>query len=135
MPWVELHAHSDLSFLVGASSPEDLVEQAARLGLGALAITDHDGLYAAIRLRQAAAEAGVGTVFGSELTLSLPGTKLGAGPGGHLVVLARSPAGYRSLSQVIAAAHLAGAKGQPVYDWDLLAAAHEGQWLVLPPHS
>lgn len=131
MPWVELHAHSDLSFLVGASSPEDLVEQAARLGLGALAITDHDGLYAAIRLRQAAAEAGVGTVFGSELTLSLPGTKLGSGPGGHLVVLARSPAGYRSLSQVIAAAHLAGAKGQPVYDWDLLAAAHEGQWLVL----
>src|SRR5437660_12867328 len=41
-PWAELHCHSSYSFLDGASSPEDLVAEAARRGLTALAITDHD---------------------------------------------------------------------------------------------
>lgn len=44
VPYAELHTHSDFSFLDGASDPEALVEEAVRLGLKALAITDHDGL-------------------------------------------------------------------------------------------
>src|SRR3984885_10207317 len=43
--WAELHCHSSYSFLDGASSPEDLVTEAAQQGLQALAITDHDGMY------------------------------------------------------------------------------------------
>src|SRR5690554_1614227 len=54
--YCELHAHSNFSFLDGASHPEELVARAALLGLPALAITDHSGLYAAVRLHQAAAE-------------------------------------------------------------------------------
>ncbi|HYB81432.1 MAG TPA: PHP domain-containing protein, partial [Mycobacterium sp.] len=46
--YAELHAHSAFSFLDGASTPEELVEEAARLGLRALALTDHDGLYGAV---------------------------------------------------------------------------------------
>src|SRR6478735_5939633 len=46
-PYAELHCHSHFSFLDGASSPADLVEEAVRLGLHALAITDHDGFYGA----------------------------------------------------------------------------------------
>src|SRR5262245_26363544 len=38
--YAELHTHSSFSFLDGASSPEELVEQAARLGLSGLALTD-----------------------------------------------------------------------------------------------
>ena len=45
LPYAELHAHSSFSFLDGASSPEELLEEAERLGLHALAITDHDGFY------------------------------------------------------------------------------------------
>jgi len=74
----ELHCHSNFSFGDGASHPEDLVEEAARLGIGALAITDHNGLYAAVRHAQAAREAGIGSVFGAELTLApsgSPGTR------------------------------------------------------------
>ncbi|MCU1423976.1 MAG: error-prone polymerase, partial [Microbacteriaceae bacterium] len=41
VPYAELHAHSNFSFLDGASSPEHLMEEAARLGLTALALTDH----------------------------------------------------------------------------------------------
>ncbi|EWM19791.1 DNA polymerase III subunit alpha [Kutzneria sp. 744] len=45
MPYAELHCHSHFSFLDGASSPAELVAEAHRLGLSALAITDHDGLH------------------------------------------------------------------------------------------
>src|SRR5918992_2554155 len=54
--YCELHAHSNFSFLDGASHPEDLVAQAALLRMPALAITDHAGLYAAVRLWKAARE-------------------------------------------------------------------------------
>jgi error-prone DNA polymerase len=46
--YVELHAHSAYSFLDGASMPEVLVERAAELGMDALALTDHNGVYGAV---------------------------------------------------------------------------------------
>ncbi len=58
-PYAELHAHSSFSFLDGASHPEALVEEAVRLGLEALAITDHDGFYGVVRFAEAAREAGL----------------------------------------------------------------------------
>src|SRR3954451_8034842 len=70
IPYAELHAHSAYSFLDGASTPEELVEEAARLDLRALALTDHNGWYGAVRLAEAAAELDVRTVFGAELSLS-----------------------------------------------------------------
>jgi len=76
--WAELHCHSSYSFLDGASAPAELVAEAARLGLAALAITDHDGMYgvpqfaqAAARLREQAGP-GIGTIFGAELSLGPP---------------------------------------------------------------
>ena len=56
VPYAELHFHSSYSFLDGASEPSELVEEAVRLGLTALAITDHDGFYGAVRFAEAAAE-------------------------------------------------------------------------------
>ncbi|MFD9598380.1 error-prone DNA polymerase [Kitasatospora sp. NPDC059973] len=124
--WAELHVHSAFSFLDGASDPEELVAEAARLGVEVLALTDHDGLYGAVRFAEAAREAGVGTVFGAELTLRRDQEVE------HLLVLARDPAGYRRLSAAIGAAQLAGgAKGRPAYDFAALADAHDGHWAVL----
>ncbi len=54
--YCELHAHSNFSFLDGASHPEELIGRAAMLGVPALAITDHAGLYAAVRAWKAAQE-------------------------------------------------------------------------------
>jgi error-prone DNA polymerase len=143
LTWAELHCHSSYSFLDGASSPGELVAEAARLGLRALAVTDHDGMYGVAQFAQAAAriraESGVdlATVFGAEL--SLDGARNGperAGtpdPGGrHLLVLARDAEGYKRLSAVISAAQLAGGgKGRPVYDLDALGQAHDGHWVIL----
>ncbi|OBF61456.1 error-prone DNA polymerase [Mycobacterium sp. 852002-53434_SCH5985345] len=133
VPYAELHAHSAFSFLDGASTPEELVEEAARLGLRALALTDHDGLYGAVRFAEAAAELELRTVFGAELSLG-PGarTETPDPPGPHLLVLARGPEGYRRLSRQLAAAHLAGGeKGKPRYDLDALTEAAGGHWHIL----
>ena len=133
MPYAELHAHSAFSFLDGASTPEELVEEAARLGLRGVALTDHDGLYGVVRFAEAAGELGMRTVFGAELSLgNTPRTQAPDPPGPHLLVLARGPEGYRRLSRQLAAAHLAGGeKGKPRYDYDCLTEAAGGHWHIL----
>ncbi len=132
-PYAELHAHSAYSFLDGASTPEELVEEAVRLDLRAIALTDHDGLYGVVRFAEAAKELGMRTVFGAELSLgNIPRTQVPDPPGPHLLVLARGPEGYRRLSRQLAAAHLAGGeKGKPRYDYDALTEAAGGHWHVL----
>lgn len=132
--YAELHAHSAFSFLDGASTPEELVEEAARLDLRSLALTDHDGLYGAVRFAEAAAELDMRTVFGAELSLGGAARTERPDPAGpHLLVLARGPEGYRRLSRQLAAAHLAGGeKGKPRYDFDALTeAAAGGHWHIL----
>ncbi|HEX9774112.1 MAG TPA: error-prone DNA polymerase [Actinomycetota bacterium] len=134
VPYAELHCHSNFSFLDGASPPEELAEEAARLGLSAIALTDHDGFYGVVRFVEAARAVGIPTVFGAELTLDLPRPHAGEpDPGGsHLVVLARDPEGYARLSRTIAGAHMRGGeKGRPTLSLDDLADAHRGRWVVL----
>src|SRR5213076_2765679 len=73
VPYAELHCHSNFSFLDGASHPEELAEEAVRLGLEALALTDHDGFYGVVRFNEAARELQLPAVIGAELSLGLPG--------------------------------------------------------------
>src|SRR5438874_3721356 len=132
--YAELHCHTNFSFLDGASQPEELAEEAHRLGLTGLAVTDHDGFYGVVRFSGAARDMGLPTIFGAELSLDLPGPQNGEpDPAGrHLLVLARGPDGYSRLSRVISLAQLAGGeKGRPVYDLDEVANALGGHVLVL----
>ncbi|WP_433713609.1 error-prone DNA polymerase [Nocardia sp. CA-084685] len=148
VPYAELHAHSAYSFLDGASQPEELVEEAVRLGLEAIALTDHDGFYGTVRFFEAAREWGMPTVYGAELSLgtaedvprlghlgapdSAPRTGSPDPAGPHLLVLARGQEGYRRLSSQIAAAQMAaGEKGILRYDLDALTAAADGHWHIL----
>jgi error-prone DNA polymerase len=133
VPYAELHCHSNFSFLDGASHPDELVEQAAWLGLEALALTDHDGFYGVVRFAEAAKAVGLPTIFGAELNLALPAPRQGpADPDGtHLVVLARDPAGYARLARTISMGQRRGEKGRPVYDLADLAGVAGGHWLVL----
>lgn len=143
-PYAELHAHSSFSFLDGASDPEQLVEEAVRLGLQSLALTDHDGMYGVARFAEAADAFGLPTVFGAELNLDIPmpatqtersiAARVGIEdpPGSHLLVLARNPAGYASLCRAISQAQLrGGAKGRPVYELDELTELANDNWLIL----
>jgi error-prone DNA polymerase len=149
--YAELHAHSAFSFLDGACHPEELAAEAARLGLEALALTDHDGLYGVVRFAEAARLVDLPTVFGAELRLPAPAAGTGTGADGvagrpvldlptgvpdpraeHLLVLARGARGYRHLSRAIATGHLeAGEKGRAVYHLERLGQEADGEWLVL----
>ncbi|MGZ4711720.1 MAG: error-prone DNA polymerase [Acidimicrobiia bacterium] len=154
--YAELHCHSNFSFLDGASHPEELVEEAHRLGLAGLAVTDHDGLYGVVRFAEAARPLGLPTVFGAELTLGLDrppkGTERRAGsagarraprgagatsgmaeiPGEHVLILAEGPAGYAALARTISDAQLRGEKGAPRLGLDDLGRAPgaAGNWFV-----
>src|SRR6476646_4293466 len=113
--YAELHCHSNFSFLDGASHPEELAEEAARLGMAGLAITDHDGFYGVVRFAEAARAVDLPTVFGAELTLGAHKVPNGIPDplGEHLIVLAQGPAGYARLDKAISEAQLAGEKGAP----------------------
>src|SRR5579859_6496036 len=127
--YAELHCHSNFSFLDGASHPEELAEEAARVGLSALALTDHDGMYGVVRFAEAAAAVGLPTVFGTELSLGLSRPQNGvADPEGtHLVVLARDAIGYARLCRAVSTAHMVGReKGKPLIDLETLAAIGAG---------
>jgi error-prone DNA polymerase len=132
--YAELHCHSDFSFLDGASEPEELVVEAVRCGLDALALTDHHGLYGVVRFANAARRLELPTVFGAEVTLGPPKPRTGvADPEGeHVVLLAKNPEGYARLSRLLAHAHLqGGVKGLPHLEWSDLAVNHGDAWWVL----
>jgi error-prone DNA polymerase len=98
-PYVELHCHSNFSFLAGASHPAELADRAAELEMPALAITDSGGVYGAVRFIQACRRVGVRPLIGACLEVD----------GRELVFLARTLRGYSNLSRLISMAH----RGQP----------------------
>jgi len=110
--WVELHTHSNYSFLDGASEVDDLADAAVEQGLDALALTDTNGLYGAVRFANAAKDRGLRPIFGAELQLL---------DLGHLVLIARDRQGWTSLCRTISAAQLAGEKTKPKATFALIA--------------
>ncbi len=135
VPYAELHAHSNFSFLDGASSPEELLEEASTLGLSALALTDHDGFYGSVRLAEAAEQHAVRTVFGAELSLGLGAPQNGVPDpqGSHLLLLARGTEGYHAMSGLITEAQLAAGaeKGRPEYDERMVVERLAGRVVAL----
>ncbi|HYK98952.1 MAG TPA: DNA polymerase III subunit alpha [Candidatus Acidoferrales bacterium] len=119
--WVELHCHSNSSFLDGASSVDDLVAAAKERGLSTLALTDTNGLYGAVRFWNAASEAGIRPIFGAELHLL---------DFGHLVLLAKDETGWRSLCRIVSKAQLAGEKTKPRATLDLLREDPDGLFVL-----
>ena len=117
MNYVELHAHSNFSFLDGASHPETLLQRAAELGLPALALTDHDNVSGAVRFSQAAKEYGVRPIFGAEITLH---------DGHHLLLLVKNAVGWANLCTLITLAQHAAPKGEAKLPADALDGHTEG---------
>ncbi|GAW93881.1 DNA polymerase III subunit alpha [Calderihabitans maritimus] len=111
MAFIHLHTHSYFSFLDGASSPQELVERAADLGMKALALTDHNNLCGAVEFHRQATRAGIKPLQGVEVNLE---------GGWHLVLLAQNPSGYSNLCRILTSAHLGNPRGKPEVAFDLL---------------
>jgi len=115
--YAELHCRSNFTFLQGASHPEELVERAAELGFEALALTDRDGVYGAVRFAKAAKPTQLGAIVGVELTLDVPElrpkrrrdlTPEESARQPRIVLLAEDERGYANLASAISAAQLRG---------------------------
>ena len=116
--YIELHCHSAFSFLDGASLPEQLALTATQLGLPALALTDHNGLYGSMAFAQEAKSLGLQAITGAELTLL---------DGSHVTLLAETPEGYANLCRLITEAHLGRTdRRDPRLDFATLESRHAG---------
>ncbi|MGH9335219.1 MAG: PHP domain-containing protein, partial [Vicinamibacteria bacterium] len=115
--YVPLWCKSNGSFLEGASHPEELVEEAHRLGLSSLAITDRDGVYGIVRAHQKAQELGVHLIIGSQITIE---------DGATLVLLASDHEGYRNLCRLATRGRLRCEKGSSRVSWNEVAEHEEG---------
>jgi error-prone DNA polymerase len=117
--YAELHCRSNFSFLTGASHPEELAARGAELGLAAMALTDRDGVYGAVRFAKAAKPTTLGAITGVELTLDAPElrpkrrrdlTPEESARQPRIVLLAEDARGYANLANAISAAQLRGKK-------------------------
>ena len=101
-PYVELHCHSNFSFLDGGSHPAELAMRAAELEMPALAITDRGGVYGAVRFLQACRKLGVKPIIGAALEVD----------GEEVVIIARNLRGYSNLCRLLSFAHADQPKGE-----------------------
>lgn len=109
--FAHLHVRSGFSYGLGAATPEGLTGAAEAMGYRALALTDRDGLYGVPRFLRACGEAGLSPVVGAEVTVRLESPN-GSRHRGHVVLLAASGNGYRTLSRLLTA-YLLPPKGVP----------------------
>lgn len=117
MTYVPLWCKSNGSFLEGASHPEELVEQAQRLGLPALALTDRDGVYGLVRAHVKAQELGLRLLVGAQVSVD---------DGSTLVLLAQDRAGYARLCGLLTRGRLRAPKGESQVSWDDIGAHASG---------
>ena len=124
-----LHVHTEYSLLDGLSRLEQLVKRASELGMHALAITDHGGLYGAVDFYQIAKRYGVKPIIGCELYVA-PSSRLERQASDkrpyHLTVLAKNNTGYKNLVKLVTLAHLEGFYYRPRVDRDTLGKYSEG---------
>ena len=107
--YIPLWCKSNFSFLEGASHPDELVDEAVRLGLPALALTDRDGVYGVVRAHTKAREVGLKLIIGSEISL---------GDGSTFVLLAQDRGGYANLCRLITIGRRRSEKGESAVGWD-----------------
>src|SRR5215469_15453268 len=114
MTYTPLWCKTHFSFLEGASSPEALIETAARFGLGELAVTDRDGVYGVVEAHLAARDRGVRLITGAQITVAADEAAAGEST---LVLLAADRGGYANLCRLLTAGRLRSPKGESRVAW------------------
>ena len=128
--FVHLHVHTEYSLLDGASRIPDLIAETKRLGMKAIAITDHGNMYGVVNFYKEAKKAGIKPVIGCEVYLA-PGarqdrTEVNGVRYYHLILLVENETGYKNLGKLISQANIDGMYYKPRVDKELLRKYHEG---------
>ena len=128
--FIHLHLHTEYSLLDGACRVDELVDQAARQQVPALAVTEHGNMFSSVVFHDKAKQRGVKPILGCE-TYVAPGSrfsKTGAisESNNHLVLLAETREGYQNLIKLVSAAYTEGFYYRPRIDKELLAQHARG---------
>src|SRR5258707_1541209 len=144
--FVHLHLHTDYSLLDGACDLAEVVDEAARREMPAVAVTDHGNLFAAESFYQKAKTCGVKPIIGCEVYVAKgsrhdrgesshrdaanghasPAAEPGQRGNNHLVLLCENAEGYKNLVKLVSAGFLEGFYYKPRIDYDLLAQHSNG---------
>ncbi len=131
IPFVHLHVHTDYSMLDGAQRCPDIVDQAVKFGMPAVAVTDHGNMSACYEIIQVARKKGIKPILGCEFYVApdsclIKDQSLPHYQGYHLVCLAENYQGYVNLCHLNEEAWLRGFYYKPRVDKELLQKYHEG---------
>ena len=122
--FVHLHVHSQYSMLDGALKVKNLTKLVPKLGMNAVALTDHGNMYGAVSFYKYAKEAGIKAILGAELEV------VTNGHGHHLPLLAATEEGYRNLIALVSRGYVdpdpAGPPGVPCVPLSALEGKTKG---------
>ena len=128
--FVHLRIHTEFSVVDGTCRIDELVEAAAQDGQAALAITDLNNLFAAVKFYSACRKAGIKPIIGCEVSLSMPGLNT-ASDTSKVVLLALNHTGYLNLSELLTSYWVVpDEKSQPLLHWDELKKRADGLLLL-----
>ena len=133
--FVHLHLHTQYSLLDGAIRPKELFEEAKKLKMPAVAMTDHGNIFGAVEFYELGLKYGVKPIIGCEVYVA-PASRTDRTPpkrgsaeetiAHHLVLLVKNIKGYKNLCKLLTTAYIEGFYYKPRIDKELLREHNEG---------
>jgi len=127
--FVHLHLHTEFSLLDGACRIDELLDEAVKLKMPSLAVTEHGNLFSSVVFHDHARDRGVKPILGCEVYVAQGSRFEKSGPQtetNHLVLLAETDEGYKNLIKLVSAGYTEGFYYRPRIDKDLLAKHAKG---------
>jgi DNA polymerase III subunit alpha len=128
--FVHLHLHTEFSLLDGACRIDEVLDQAVKLKMPAMAVTEHGNMFSSVIFHDHARTRGLKPILGCEVYVA-PGSRLdkNGNPGAtqnHLVLLAENLEGYHNLIKLVSTGYTDGFYYKPRIDKALLAQHAKG---------
>ncbi|HWI20910.1 MAG TPA: DNA polymerase III subunit alpha [Vicinamibacterales bacterium] len=128
--FVHLHLHTEFSLLDGACRIDELLDEAERLKMPALAVTEHGNMFSSVVFHDAARKRGINPILGCEVYVAPGDRRDKSGTPGetanHLVLLAENEKGFKNLIKLVSSGYTEGFYYKPRIDKQLLAQHAEG---------
>ncbi len=127
--FVHLHLHTEFSLLDGACRIDELLDEAVKLKMPALAVTEHGNLFSSVVFHDHARDRGLKPILGCEVYVAAGSRFEKAGSQtetNHLVLLAETNEGYKNLIKLVSAGYTEGFYYKPRIDKELLAQHAKG---------